>query len=140
LTTVGLGTAVRVLPRDARSGDALGLRTVGVGVGVAAGEAAAGLVARSVGVALALLTTGSGDATSVDRAARRTAPTVPPTTSATPTAAVAAMPTGDLNLRARACLPLTDPSLPADDKIGPDRSQRSTPLVNLITPLRPTLR
>jgi hypothetical protein len=142
LTTVGLGTAVRATPREARSGDALRLRSVGVnvGLGVAVGEAVAGLVASSVGVALALVATGSGDATSVGWAAKRTAPIVAPTASATPTAAVAATAAGDLNLLARACLPPTDPSLPADNKIGPDRSQRSTSWVNLITTLRPSLR
>ncbi|GAB3055282.1 hypothetical protein GCM10027186_03020 [Micromonospora schwarzwaldensis] len=62
-----------------------------------------------------------------------TAPTVPPTASATPTAAVAAMPAGEENnLRVRRCLAATGPVLSSAEQTGPDRNERSTSDVNVI--------
>ncbi|GHJ12170.1 hypothetical protein TPA0908_01650 [Micromonospora sp. AKA38] len=69
-----------------------------------------------------------------------TAPTVPPTASATPTAAVAAMPAGEENnLRVRRCLAATGPVLSSTQQTGPDRNERSTSDVNVIMVVWPHL-
>ena len=92
------------------------------------GSAAAGraLPGRSPGCSA---TVGAGGADSPE--ASWTAPTVPPTASATPTAAVAAMPVGEENMRVRECLPATGRSF-RRRQTGSDRNERSPSEVNLI--------
>jgi hypothetical protein len=112
LLALGLGAAVRGLPRDARPGDAVGFGLAGVGVTPAVGEA----VAVSVGVALAVMAI-TGESAAVGWETSRIAPTAPPITSATPTAAAETRPTLDRDVRALACFPATEPSFRATNEI-----------------------
>ena len=105
-------------------GDALAL---GEAAGGAAGELGAALVGRPVGAR----STAVGRAGSASEVSW-TAPTVPPTARATPTAAVAAMPAGEENMRVRECLPATGPVLSSSEQTGSDRNERSTSEVNVI--------
>ena len=69
-----------------------------------------------------------------------TAPTVPPTARATPTAAVAddAAP-GEEKMRVRECFPATGPVLSSSEQTGSDRNERSTSEVNVIMVVCPYL-
>ncbi|GAA3748751.1 hypothetical protein GCM10022379_16930 [Micromonospora maritima] len=136
---VGFG-AVRVLLRDA----ACVRLDVGLGVafgdGLRLGEADAlgdGLAEVGAGV-LGTTSTATGSAGGSAEVSC-TAPTVPPTASTTPTAAVAAMPAGEENVRVRRCLPATGPVLSSAEQTGPDRNERSTSEVNVIMVLCPHL-
>ena len=139
VVALGFGAAVRGLLREAAwDRVALGL-AVTLGEGLAVGEAV-GLGEVLVAPGLAALgtasaTTGAGVSPEVSW----TAPTVPPTTSATPTAAVAARPAGEENMRVRECLPATGPVLSSPEQTGSDRNERSTSEVNVIMVVSPEL-
>ncbi|GAB3188802.1 hypothetical protein GCM10027259_58440 [Micromonospora palomenae] len=140
VVALGFGVAVRVLAREAAWADrvAFGL-AVTVGDGLAVGDA----VALGELVALGLTAAGTVSATTGAAASPEvscTAPTVPPTASTTPTAAVAAMPAGEENMRVRACLPATGPVLSSAEQTGSDRNERSTSEVNVIMVVWPELR
>jgi hypothetical protein len=138
----GVGLAVRVLLRDGacvvRTGVglavalgealALGLAVgLGLALGAALGEPVDGSVASGVtGRSMAVGWAGS------ESPARRTAPTVPPTASATASTAVAVRPAGEVILRVRVCLPVTGPVLSSADQIGSDHNERTTSDVNVI--------
>lgn len=134
VVVLGLGAVVRGLLREAAwDRVAFGL-AVTLGEGLVVGEAlAVGL--GEVVVALGPAALGTASATAGAGASPEvswTAPTVPPTTSATPTAAVAAMPAGEENMRVRECLPATGPVLSSTEQTGSDRNERSTSDVNVI--------
>jgi hypothetical protein len=104
---VGFGAAVRGLLREGAWVDllAFGL-AVTLGDALALGEAAGVLGAALLGTPVGERSTAAGRAASEPEVSW-TAPTVPPTARATPTAAVAAMPAGEENMRVRECLPAT---------------------------------
>jgi hypothetical protein len=119
----GFGLAVRAFAREAACGERLGVGlAVALGVGLAlalgdrVGDAGGVLLATVVGE----ISMATGRESSVPEV-RRTAPTVPPTATATPTAAVAAMAAGEEILRVRECLPTTSPVLSCAEssRVGP---------------------
>jgi hypothetical protein len=129
----GFGAAVRGLLRDGACvrvafGLALAL-ALGAALGLRLGDAD-GVVGSADGVT-GVRSTAAGRA-DPEAEVSWTAPTVPPTASATPIAAVAAMPAGEEIMRVRECLPATGPVLSLAEQTGSDRNERSTSEVNVI--------
>ena len=106
----------------------------GAGAALGAGELGVRLLATVVGVRSRAV---CPDWSEPD--ANCTAPTVPPTARATPTAAVATMPAGEEKMRVRECLAATGPVLSSSEQTGSDRNERSTSEVNVIMVVCPYL-
>ncbi|GIJ79876.1 hypothetical protein Xph01_43080 [Micromonospora phaseoli] len=134
----GVGLAVRSLLRDAACAVRLGVglavalgEALTLALALALGEAVGEPVVRSLAPILGERSIAAGR-TGSDPAVSWTAPTVPPTASATATTALAARPAGEVILRVRECLPVTGPVLSSTDQIGSDHNERSTSEVNVI--------